>query len=236
MGREPATGAAAPVVPAPIRRLRLQARSRGNPPGGSPRVARGSGLAGPLGAWPAVERGALALAGAAPVEGLLPPLGQLVVLGRRPRAGRADVSARAAGQRAHRGLVAPLGEQGGQLPQRFRGERAGSCRGVHGLALSKLAHLGPDINGAVHYVSHSPWPERAGLLAWCAGACAPELSWSVPSGSPPMLPIPGLAPPAPSAPTLSRPAPSGPVPAACGPGPGSAASPPTAACALTAVS
>src|SRR5215468_2733324 len=30
-------------------------------------------------------------------------------------------------------------------------------------------------------VSHSPWPERAGLLGWCAGAFAPELSWSVPS-------------------------------------------------------
>src|SRR2546430_9426611 len=76
---------------------------RGPGPGGSrlagsPRVARGSGLAGPLlalVAWPAVERGTLALAGAASVEGLLPPLGQLVVLGRRPRAGRADVSARA---------------------------------------------------------------------------------------------------------------------------------------------
>src|SRR5262249_25039245 len=105
------------------RRAGGAARSLGGSASGDPpRDARGSGLAGPLvalGAWPAVER-ALALAGAATVEGLLPALGQLVVLGRRPRAGGADVSARAAGQRAHRGLVAHLGEPGGQLPQRLR--------------------------------------------------------------------------------------------------------------------
>src|SRR5947207_15835074 len=132
-------------------------RGCGPGPGGAawrdpPGVARGSGLAGPraaLVAWRAVER-ALALAGAAPVEGLLAALGQLVVLGRCPRAGGADGSARAGGQRVHRGLVAPPGKPGGQLPQRFRGEHAGSCRGVHGLAVGKLAHLGPDIHGAVH--------------------------------------------------------------------------------------
>src|SRR6266516_431486 len=234
-GAESAGSTAAAAGPVPGSRL-----------AGSPGVARGSGLAGPLlalAAWRAVER-ALALAGAAPVEGLLPALGQLVVLGRRARARGADISARAAGQRAHRGLVAPPGKPGGQLPQRFRGEYAGSCRGVHGLAVGKLAHLGPDINGAIHYRSHSPWPERAGLLGWCAGACAPELFWSVPSVPSPALPRPALpvpvpTPPAPSAPTPSRPAPPGPVPAACGPGPGSAAPPPTAvpgACASSAVS
>src|SRR6266516_156397 len=228
------------------------AAAAGPVPGGAawrdpPGVTRGSGPAGPLlalVAWPAVER-ALARAGAAPVEGLLPALGQLVVLGRRARARGADISARAAGQRAHRGLVAPPGKPGGQLPQRFRGEYAGSCRGVHGLAVGKLAHLGPDINGAIHYRSHSPWPERAGLLGWCAGACAPELFWSVPSAPSPALPRPALpvpvpTPPAPSAPTPSRPAPPRPVPAACGPGPGSAAPPPAAAvpgaCASSAVS
>src|SRR5262249_20272569 len=154
----------------------------------------------------------------------------------RPRAGGADVSARAAGQRAHRCLVAPPGKPGGQLPQRFRGDHAGSCRGVHGLAVGKLAHLGPDINGAIHSRFHSPWPERAGPTGWCAGASAPELFWSVPSIPSrvlpvpvlpvpvlpvpvlpvpvlpvPVLPVPALAPsaPAPSAPALSRPAPAG---------------------------
>src|SRR6185437_13397403 len=168
----------------PMRRIAGGCRGCGPGPGGirltgSPQgTARGSGVAGPL-AWPAVDRG-LALAGAAPVEGLLPPLGQLVVLGRSLRAGGADVSARAAGQRARRGLVAHLGEPGGQFPQRLRREHADACRGVHGLAVGKLAHLGPDIHGAIHEVSHSPWPERAGLLGLCAGASAPELSWSVP--------------------------------------------------------
>src|SRR5215472_11375473 len=140
-------------------RTNTVAAAGSRPPGGAawggiPRgVARGSGLAGPragLVAWRAVER-ALGLGGAAAVEGLLPALGQLVVLGRRPRAGGADVAVGAAGQRAHRGLVAPLGKPGGQLPQRLRGNHAGSCRGVHGLAVGKLAHLGPDINGAIHY-------------------------------------------------------------------------------------
>src|SRR5262245_28184912 len=230
MGPERATGAAAPVDAADAKDCSsgcgVRARSRGDPARrGLPRVDRGSGLAGPLLALvarPAVER-ALALAGAAPVEGLLPALGQLVVLGRRPRAGGADVSARAVGQRAHRGLVAHLGEPCGQLPQRFRGEHAGSCRGVHGLAVGKLAHLGPDINGAIHYVSHSSWPERAGLLGWCAGASAPGLFWSVPSGPSPVLPVPALpgamlpaavlSPPAPSALAPPGPALSGTVPA-----------------------
>src|SRR5436309_5194727 len=73
-----------------------------------------SGLGGPgtaLAALPAVER-ALGMA-AAPVERPLAALGQLVVLADGTRAGRRDVPVRAAGQRAHRGLVTPLGEPGG---------------------------------------------------------------------------------------------------------------------------
>src|SRR5262249_24098223 len=67
-------------VSRPMRRIAVcgagaLVRSPGDPPGGTPGVDWGSGLAGPLLALvarPAVER-ALALAGAAPVEGLLPP-------------------------------------------------------------------------------------------------------------------------------------------------------------------
>src|SRR5436190_17698169 len=128
----------------------------GGSAGRSPRGWPWSGLGRPgaaLIALPAVER-ALGMA-AAPVERPLAALGQLVVLADGPRAGRRGVPVRAAGQRAHRGLVTPLGEPGGQLPQRFRGEHAGSCRGVHRLAGSKLLHLGPDINGAIHR-SHPP--------------------------------------------------------------------------------
>src|SRR5215471_6120548 len=201
---------------------------RADPPG----TARRSGLGGTaaaLLALAAVER-ALVLAGAAPVERLLPALGQPVVLAGRPRTGVGDVPTRAAGQRAHRVLVAPLGEPGGQFPQRFRDNHAGACRRVHGLAGRYLAHLGPEVDGATHYGFHLPWPaSRAGPRALCAGACVPELFSSVPlSPSGPVLPMPVLA-------VL-------PVPAPAGRGSGSGLASPAStaasggACAFSAVS
>src|SRR5215469_3204516 len=129
---------------------------------------------------------ALGVAVAAPVEHLLAALGQLVVFGDGPGAGRRDIPGRAVGQCAHRGLGAPAGEPAGQFPQPLRREHTGSRRGVHRLADSKLAHLGPDIDAAIH-LRISPFLAcRAGRpFSSCAGASAPELSLSVPPGRSP---------------------------------------------------
>src|SRR5215469_7646434 len=195
---------------------------------------------------------ALGVAVAAPVEHLLAALGQLVVFGDGPGAGRRDIPGRAGGQRAHRGLGAPAGEPAGQFPQPLRREHTGSRRGVHRLADSKLAHLGPDIDTAIH-LRISPFLAcRAGRpFSSCAGASAPELSSSVPPGRSPVpcaestawpeagaVPAPGPVPVRPVflLPVLpARRLPRAPVPAGSGlPEPGSGpgpASPPAAACA-----